>query len=84
MGLKYLVYTDIIRDGMLKGVNIEEAIEIARESNLLVIASGGVSDINDIKKLKSHEKDNIIGVIIGQAIYKGTVDLKEAIEIGSS
>jgi phosphoribosylformimino-5-aminoimidazole carboxamide ribotide isomerase len=73
------VYTDITRDGMLSGVNVEATAALARASGLRVIASGGVASVADVTRLRAHERDGIEGVIIGQALYTGAVSLAEAI-----
>jgi phosphoribosylformimino-5-aminoimidazole carboxamide ribotide isomerase len=82
------VYTDIARDGMLSGVNVEATAALARASGLRVIASGGVASLQDIRRLKAAGEDKIEGVIVGQALYSGAVSLGEAIraaagELGS-
>ncbi|MDO4251369.1 MAG: 1-(5-phosphoribosyl)-5-[(5-phosphoribosylamino)methylideneamino]imidazole-4-carboxamide isomerase [Moraxella sp.] len=76
-GVSSIVYTDIARDGMMQGVNVEQTIELATYSGLPVIASGGVTDIEDIKRLKPYGK-YIEGIITGRAIYEGTLDLAQA------
>lgn len=81
LGLDAIVYTDISRDGMETGVNIEATKHFAQSVHVPVIASGGVSDIQDIKKLQSIEKFGIAGVIIGKALYSGAISLKEAIDL---
>lgn len=75
-----IVYTDISRDGMQTGVNVEATSQFAQSVDLPVIASGGVSHVRDIEKLKEIEKFGVIGVIIGKALYTGAVSLREAIE----
>jgi len=80
-GLAAIVYTDIKRDGMETGVNTEATKSIAEAVDIPVIASGGVSSIHDIKKLCDVEKFGITGVIIGKALYSGTISLKEAIHL---
>ncbi|MEJ5247672.1 MAG: HisA/HisF-related TIM barrel protein [Caldilinea sp.] len=82
MGVKRVVYTDISRDGMLSGVNIEMTSRLGDVTGLKVIASGGVAGLADIETLKAHEFYNIEGVIVGQALYTGALDLAEAIRIG--
>lgn len=77
-GVEAIVYTDVGRDGMMCGVNVESTAELARSISIPVIASGGVSTMDDIKKLCTVADDGIMGVIIGRALYEGTVDLKEA------
>jgi phosphoribosylformimino-5-aminoimidazole carboxamide ribotide isomerase len=69
------VHTDIERDGDLSGVNGAASAELARETGLRVIASGGVSSIEDVLRL--NEMAGIEGVIIGRALYTGTIDLRE-------
>ena len=80
-GITMITYTDIARDGMLTGVNVEMVARIAEKSGLSVIASGGVNSIENILKLKEKEHLGIVGAIIGKAIYEGVIDLQEAIEI---
>ena len=79
-GVEAVIYTDIGRDGMLTGINIEATVKLAREIKLPVIASGGLSCIADIEKLAQHENDGIIGAIAGRAIYEGTLNFKEALK----
>ncbi len=79
-GVEGIIYTDIGRDGMLSGVNIEATVKLAREIKVPVIASGGLSTIADIERLASHEADGIIGAIAGRAIYEGTLNFKEALK----
>ncbi len=74
-GVELIVHTDIGRDGVLSGVNAAASIELARETGLKVIASGGVSSIEDVKSLKN--KPEIDGVIIGRALYTGAIDLRD-------
>jgi len=80
-GIERVIFTDIARDGMLGGVNIEATAELAKLSVLKVIASGGVASLDDIIALKKREKDGIEGCIIGKAIYTGAVDLTAALAI---
>ena len=82
MGVQRVVYTDIDRDGMLSGVNVEATARLGDTTDLLVIASGGVACIGDIERLKAFEHYNIEGVVTGQAIYTGSLDLGEAISVG--
>ena len=77
MGVKRVIYTDINRDGMMQGVNVEQTVNLAREGGLPVIASGGVTDMKDIELLKPYGHC-IEGIITGRAIYEGTLDLGEA------
>jgi phosphoribosylformimino-5-aminoimidazole carboxamide ribotide isomerase len=79
-GFKAIVYTDIKRDGMSTGVNVEATKEMAKAVSIPVIASGGVASITDIEDLLAIEDCEIYGVIIGRALYNGAVALEEAIE----
>ncbi len=80
MGIKETIVTDITKDGMLSGININFYKDIALKTGLNVIASGGVKDEQDIEKLSSIEKYGLMGVIVGKAIYEQTVDLKNLLE----
>src|SRR6266550_726068 len=79
-GVEAVVYTDIGRDGMLTGVNIEATVKLARELKIPVIASGGIASIDDIKELLPYENDGIIGAIAGRALYEGRLDFKAALK----
>ncbi len=76
-GFKRTIYTDIQRDGMLSGPNLEQLKTFAEHSPIPTIASGGVGSISDIKNIKSLSMNNINGVILGKAIYDGKITLKE-------
>ena len=76
-GVVAIVYTDIDRDGMLSGVNVKATAELAKAIEIPVIASGGVSDLEDIRRLALVENSGIEGVITGRAIYEGTLDFRE-------
>lgn len=78
--LRAIVFTDIHRDGMQSGTNIEQTKELAQAVSISIIASGGVSTIEDIDALLPLEKMGVEGVITGRAIYTGSLDLKKAIE----
>jgi len=85
MGVERIIYTDIARDGMLTGVNVEQTCAIARESGLKVTASGGVSSLEDIERLMNAVRGKadarrIDSLIIGKAIYEGRFTLEEAIK----
>jgi phosphoribosylformimino-5-aminoimidazole carboxamide ribotide isomerase len=80
-GVLHIVYTDISRDGTLTGVNVAATASLAKASGVKVIASGGVSSLDDIKKVKREEKSGIEGVIAGKAIYTGALDLKAALAL---
>ena len=75
-GVSSIVYTDIARDGMMQGVNIEQTVHLAQYSGLPVIASGGVTNMDDVRNLK--DQPGILGAITGRAIYEGTLNLREA------
>ena len=77
-GVESIIYTDIGRDGMLTGVNIEATVELARHITAPIIASGGLTDLDDIKALCKVESEGIIGAITGRAVYEGTVDFATA------
>lgn len=81
MGISTIIYTDIAKDGTLAGHNAEATAELARQSGLMVIASGGVSSIEDIKALKAYEADGIGGVVIGRALYTGALNLADALSV---
>lgn len=78
-GVKRVVFTDIRRDGTLKGPNIQAVADFARETGLKVIASGGVSRVEDIRKLRKLEALGVEAVIIGKALYDGRLTLQEAL-----
>jgi phosphoribosylformimino-5-aminoimidazole carboxamide ribotide isomerase len=79
VGFSELIYTDVLKDGTLQGPNFESLGAILRGSGLKIIASGGVSSLDDISRLKSLEKEGVEGVIIGKALYEEKFSLKEAI-----
>jgi phosphoribosylformimino-5-aminoimidazole carboxamide ribotide isomerase len=81
MGVKTVVVTDISVDGTLMGPKIERLKEILEAVNISVIASGGVSSLEDIRKLMEIKNKNLEGVIIGKALYEGKIDLQKAIEL---
>lgn len=76
-GVSGIVYTDISKDGMMQGVNIDETVKLAKACKLPVIASGGVTDMTDIERLKPYG-EYLFGAITGRAIYEGTLDLSVA------
>lgn len=80
-GVASLLFTDIGRDGLLKGCNIDATVELARQTNMPVIASGGVKGLDDIRLLALHEEDGIEGVITGRALYDGRLDLAAALQM---
>ena len=82
-GVASLLFTDIGRDGLLKGCNIDATLDLARQVDIPVIASGGVKGIDDIHVLALHVHEGIEGVITGRALYEGRLDLAAAIAIGA-
>ena len=80
-GVVAIVYTDISRDGMMTGVNVEATVKLAQAVHVPVIASGGVSTLDDIQALCTVEEEGIEGVIIGRALYEGTIDFSEALAL---
>jgi phosphoribosylformimino-5-aminoimidazole carboxamide ribotide isomerase len=76
-GIQRIVFTDIARDGMLSGPNMEALRDFARRTGLKIVASGGISSMDDLEKLKTLEVDGVDQVISGKAIYEGKLDLKE-------
>ena len=81
MGIAAFVYTDIQRDGMRSGPNIDGIREFAKNINVGVIAAGGVSSMKDIEDLLTLQKDGVSGIITGRALYDGSIKLEEAIDI---
>ena len=80
-GLSSIIFTDIERDGMSTGLNVESTRRLSESISIPVIASGGVSRIEDIKQLLELASEKIIGVIVGRALYTGQIDLEEAIRL---
>jgi len=76
-GVEAIVYTDISRDGMMTGVNIDATVKLARSINIPVIASGGITNLDDIRALCDVADEGIMGAITGRAIYEGTLDFVE-------
>ncbi|MCP5128464.1 MAG: 1-(5-phosphoribosyl)-5-[(5-phosphoribosylamino)methylideneamino]imidazole-4-carboxamide isomerase [Pseudomonadales bacterium] len=77
-GVSAIVYTDIARDGMMQGVNVEATLTMARASSIPVIASGGITNLDDIRALRAVASEGICGAITGRAIYEGTLDVAAA------
>lgn len=77
-GVSAIVYTDIARDGMMQGVNVDATVAMARASSIPVIASGGITNLEDIRALAAVADQGICGAITGRAIYEGTLDMAEA------
>jgi phosphoribosylformimino-5-aminoimidazole carboxamide ribotide isomerase len=80
-GVAAIVYTDIERDGAMGGPNVEATAALAKASGIPVIASGGVSSLDDLKALKARASDGIVGVISGRALYDGRIDLASAVKL---
>ena len=77
-GVEAIIYTDIGRDGMLNGVNIEATVALAQSLRIPVIASGGITNLDDVRRLCAVEDEGIMGAITGRAIYEGTLDFAAA------
>ena len=80
-GVAAIIYTDIDRDGMMDGANVEATVKLASAIHIPVIASGGVTSLDDIKALCQVEDEGVEGVIIGRALYEGAIDLVKAQEL---
>ncbi len=77
-GVEAIIYTDIGRDGMMTGVNVESTVKLAQSVNIPIIASGGITNLDDIRALCEVAEEGIVGAITGRAIYEGTLDFAEA------
>ena len=77
-GVEGVIYTDIGRDGMLSGVNVEATVKLAQSLTIPVIASGGITNLDDVRGLCAVESEGIMGAITGRAIYEGSLDFAEA------
>ena len=77
-GVESIIYTDIARDGMMQGVNVEQTLAMAKASTIPVIASGGITNMDDIRALNAVSKQGICGAITGRAIYEGSLNMAEA------
>ena len=80
-GVEAVIYTDIGRDGMMTGINIEATVRLAKALTVPVIASGGLNSLDDVKKLCAVEDEGIVGAITGRAVYEGTLDFKKALAL---
>jgi phosphoribosylformimino-5-aminoimidazole carboxamide ribotide isomerase len=80
-GVELLIHTEIERDGLLTGANVEASAELARACELSVIVSGGVASLDDVRRAKAAEPRGVVGVIVGRALYQGQVDLRQALAI---
>jgi phosphoribosylformimino-5-aminoimidazole carboxamide ribotide isomerase len=83
-GVEAIIYTDIARDGMMQGVNVEATAKLARAINIPVISSGGITNMDDIHALGKVAEDGIMGAITGRAIYEGTLDFAVAEKLAAS
>ncbi len=81
IGFKQAIYTDVLKDGTLKGPNIKGIKNLLKGTGLRVIASGGISSLSDIQRLKLLEKKGLVGVIVGKSLYEGRFTLAEAIKV---
>jgi len=81
VGVEAIIYTDISRDGMLQGPNIAATQKLAEAISIPVIASGGLSSLDDIRRLMAIEASGVSGVIAGKAIYNGAIDLRQAVAL---
>ncbi len=80
-GVEAIIYTDISRDGMLEGVNLEATARLAEAIHIPVIASGGIRNLDDIRALGGIAEKGVIGAIVGRAIYEGTLDFAQALKL---
>jgi phosphoribosylformimino-5-aminoimidazole carboxamide ribotide isomerase len=80
-GASAIIYTDVTVDGTLSGPNFTRLDNFLKNVNIDVIVAGGIATVDDIRKLRALNRKNLIGVIIGKALYEGTIGLKEAIRI---
>jgi len=76
-GVEAIIYTDISRDGMMNGVNVEASVALARAISIPVIASGGITNLEDIRALCKVREEGIMGAVVGRSIYEGTLDFTE-------
>ena len=82
-GVEAVIYTDIGRDGMMTGVNIEATVRLAQALSVPVIASGGLNSLDDVRRLCEVEPEGITGCIAGRAIYEGKLDFAQAIKVAA-
>ena len=83
-GINSIIYTDIGRDGMMSGVNIEATVKLAQSVNIPIIASGGLTNLDDIRALCAVEKEGVSSAITGRAIYEGSIDFAQAQKLADS
>ena len=80
-GISRIIYTDIEKDGTKKGPNIKDTVDFAEKVNIPIVISGGISSINDIKKIKSLNNSTIEGIIVGKSIYDGDIEINDLVKI---
>jgi phosphoribosylformimino-5-aminoimidazole carboxamide ribotide isomerase len=80
-GVAAIVYTDVARDGMLKGLNLDSTIALAEAVSIPVIASGGLASIDDVRSLLTPRAQKLAGAIVGRALYDGRLDAAEALKL---
>ena len=80
-GVSRIIYTDINKDGTKKGPNIKDTIALSNKIKIPLVISGGISSIDDIKKIKSLNNSNIEGVIVGKSIYDGDIKINDLVEL---
>lgn len=83
-GVNSIIYTDIGRDGMMSGVNVEATQKLAQAVNIPIIASGGITDLDDVRALCAAASSGIAGAITGRAIYEGSIDFAQAQQLADS
>ena len=83
-GVSSIIYTDINRDGAMEGPNIEETVKLAERLSTPVILSGGISKLSDITEIKQHQCSGIEGIIVGRALYDGSIAPEEALKTASN
>lgn len=83
LGVSRIIFTDIATDGMLQGPNVESVRDLATATDMEIIASGGVTTLDDVRRLRMLEPDGVVGCIVGRALYSGTLELREAIAAGA-
>lgn len=83
-GVEAIIYTDIAKDGMMQGFNVDSTRSLARALKTPVLASGGVSSLDDIRRLRELENDGVAGAVIGRALYQGDLNFKDAVKIATA
>ncbi len=80
IGFKQVIYTDVSKDGTLKGPNIQDIKRLLKKAGIGIIASGGISNLDDLRRLKLLEKEGLVGAIVGKALYEGRFTLSQALK----